>query len=232
MIKAILFDLDGTLLDRQSSLIKFIDYQYDKFIDYLNHIDKNAFKSKFIELDQNGYVWKDKVYAQLINIFNIIDLSADDLLDDYINNFCNQCLPYPNLKETLDILSSKGYKLGIITNGKYPFQYDNIKALQIEQYMDIILVSEKENIKKPNPLIFERAAKNLDLELYECLFVGDSLKNDYEASRLAVMYSIYRLNNENNMYKVTNHIKNLYELTEIVKNNINLCTYSGEHVSK
>lgn len=34
MIKAILFDLDGTILDRQSSLIKFIDYQYDKFKNY------------------------------------------------------------------------------------------------------------------------------------------------------------------------------------------------------
>ncbi|WIL69111.1 MULTISPECIES: hypothetical protein [Staphylococcus] len=56
MIKAILFDLDGTVLDRKSSLIKFIDYQYEKFISYLNHIDKNSFKNKFIELDQNGYV--------------------------------------------------------------------------------------------------------------------------------------------------------------------------------
>ena len=217
MIKAILFDLDGTLLDRQSSLIKFIDYQYDKFIDYLNHIDKNAFKSKFIELDQNGYVWKDKVYAQLINIFNIIDLSVDDLLDDYIYNFCNQCLPYPNLKETLDILSSNGYKLGIITNGKYPFQYDNIKSLQIEQYMDIILVSEKEDIKKPNPLIFERAAKKLNVDLCECLFVGDSFKNDYEAFRSAGMHSIYKLNNENKIYTTTNYIKSLYELIDIVK---------------
>ncbi|PTE88572.1 HAD family hydrolase, partial [Staphylococcus equorum] len=63
MIKAILFDLDGTILDRPSSLNKFIDYQYDKFINYLNHIDKNTFKRKFIELDQNGYVWKDKVYT-------------------------------------------------------------------------------------------------------------------------------------------------------------------------
>ncbi|RIM75438.1 HAD family hydrolase [Staphylococcus xylosus] len=217
MIKAILFDLDGSLLDRQSSLIKFIDYQYDKFIDYLNHIDKNAFKSKFIELDQNGYVWKDKVYAQLINTFNIIDLNADDLLDDYINNFCNQCLPYPNLKETLDILSSNGYKLGIITNGKYPFQYDNIKSLQIDQYMDVILVSEKEDIKKPNPLIFERAAKKLNVDLCECLFVGDSFKNDYEASRSAGMHSIYKLNNENKIYTTTNYIKSLYELIDIVK---------------
>ena len=217
MIKAILFDLDGTILDRQSSLIKFIDYQYEKFIDHLNHIDKNDFKSKFIELDQNGYVWKDKVYAQLIDIFNISGISADDLLDDYINNFCKQCLPYPNLKETLDILRSNGYKLGIITNGKYPFQYYNIKSLQIERYMNVILVSEKEAIKKPNPLIFERAAKKLDLELYECLFVGDSLKNDYEASKKAGMHSIYRLNNENEIHNTTNHIKHLYQLISIVK---------------
>ena len=120
MIKAILFDLDGTILDRKSSLIKFIDYQYEKFIGYLNHIDKNTFKSKFIELDQNGYVWKDIVYAQLIDIFNITGLNVNDLIDDYIHNFCEQCLPYPNLINTLDILNSNNYKLGIITNGKYP----------------------------------------------------------------------------------------------------------------
>lgn len=71
MIKAILFDLDGTILDRSSSLKGFIDYQYNKFIDYFYHIDKTTFKNKFIELDQNGCVSKDKVYAELINIFNI-----------------------------------------------------------------------------------------------------------------------------------------------------------------
>ncbi|MFH4935652.1 HAD-IA family hydrolase [Staphylococcus cohnii] len=217
MIKAILFDLDGTILDRKSSLIKFIDYQYEKFIGYLNHIDKNTFKSKFIELDQNGYVWKDIVYAQLIDIFNITGLNVNDLIDDYIHNFCEQCLPYPNLINTLDILNSNNYKLGIITNGKYPFQYHNIKSLKIEQYMDVILVSEKEKIKKPNSLIFEKAAKKLDIDLCECLFVGDSFKNDYEASKSAGMQSIYRLNNENEMHYGTNNIKNLYELTDIVK---------------
>lgn len=37
MIKAVLLDLDGTILDRESSLNKFIDYQYDKFLNFLNH---------------------------------------------------------------------------------------------------------------------------------------------------------------------------------------------------
>ncbi|MDW4371558.1 hypothetical protein QI071_08645 [Staphylococcus saprophyticus] len=56
MIKAILFDLDGTILDRASSLRNFIDYQYDKFHSYFNHVDKITFKHKFIEVDHNGYV--------------------------------------------------------------------------------------------------------------------------------------------------------------------------------
>ncbi len=83
--------------------------------------------------------------------------------------------------------------------------------------MDVILVSEREKIKKPNSLIFEKAAKKLDVDLCECLFVGDSFKNDYEASMSAGMQSIYRLNNENEMHYGTNSIKNLYELTDIVK---------------
>lgn len=217
MIKAILFDLDGTILDRSSSLKGFIDYQYNKFIDYFYHIDKTTFKNKFIELDQNGCVSKDKVYAELINIFNIKHITVNTLLDDYIQHFCNHCLPYPDLKETLDILKLNQLKLGIITNGKYPFQYDNIKSLEINKYMDVILVSEKENIKKPNPLIFDRAAKILDLELCECLFVGDSFKNDYEASRLAGMHGIYRENGENEIHTITDKIKNLNELIDIIK---------------
>ena len=222
MIKAILFDLDGTILDRASSLRNFIDYQYDKFHSYFNHVDKITFKHKFIEVDHNGYVWKDKVYAELIKNFDIKHINANTLLDDYINNFCNHCVPYPNLKETLEILKTNNFKLGIITNGKYSFQYNNIKSLDIEPYMDIILVSEKENIKKPNPLIFGKAAENLKVALCECVFIGDSFKNDYEASRLAGMHSIYRLNNENDTHNVNNSIKNLNEIPDLIKyaNNI------------
>ena len=152
------------------------DYQYDKFYSFFMHVDKNTFKDKFIELDQNGYVWKDKVYQQLIDIFNVENLTMPDLLNDYLDNFCNYCLSFENLEETLNDLYFRGYKLGIITNGKYPFQNKNIKAMDIEKYMSVILVSEKEKIKKPNPLIFEKAANILKVKLKECIFVGDSLK--------------------------------------------------------
>ncbi|MGW7898358.1 HAD family hydrolase [Staphylococcus shinii] len=218
MIKAILFDLDGTILDRETSLKNFIDVQYDKFSNYLKHIEKITFKNKFIELDQNGYVWKDKVYTQLIDYFNISHLMPNIFLNDYTTNFWKHCLPYPNLYKTLKLLTENNYKLAIITNGKFPFQYNNIKALKVDKYMEVILVSEKEEVKKPNPLIFERAAKKLGVKLNECIFVGDSLENDYKASKSAGMYAIYKSNKNQNSINIIPTIKDLFEIPCIINN--------------
>ncbi|MBG3873842.1 HAD family hydrolase [Staphylococcus xylosus] len=84
--------------------------------------------------------------------------------------------------------------------------------------MDIILVSEKEEIKKPNPLIFERAAKKLGVKLNECIFVGDSLENDYKASNSAGMYAIYKGNNDQNSISTIPNIQDLSEIPCIINN--------------
>lgn len=75
MIQAVLFDLDGTLLDRDTSLIRFVHDQYER-ISQLQHVRQETFVQRFIELDQHGYVWKDKVYAQLIEELAIAKLEA------------------------------------------------------------------------------------------------------------------------------------------------------------
>ena len=63
----------------------------------------------------------------------------------------------------LDELKSNNVILGMITNGYGQFQMDNIKALGIERYFETILVSEWEGIKKPDPQIFKRALKQLNV---------------------------------------------------------------------
>ncbi len=65
MVKAVLFDLDGTLLDRDASVERFVSVQYDRLSEHLNHIPKNDYIARFIELDCHGHVWKDKVYQSL-----------------------------------------------------------------------------------------------------------------------------------------------------------------------
>ena len=59
MIKAVLFDLDGTLLDRARSLIHFAEQQHYRWKDILGTIPLSIYVRDFVELDRNGHVWKD-----------------------------------------------------------------------------------------------------------------------------------------------------------------------------
>ncbi|MBM7693557.1 putative hydrolase of the HAD superfamily [Peribacillus deserti] len=172
--KALLFDLDGTLLERDRSVRLFVKQQYQKYSHHFKDISENHYLHTFISLDQRGYVWKDKVYQTMLENYGITDISWEALLDDYIHNFHTNCLPSNNLDAVFNILKEMGFALGIITNGFTEFQLKNIKALGIERYMDVILISEKEGLKKPNTALFQRTLKVLDTAPDQSIYVGDT----------------------------------------------------------
>lgn len=192
MIKAVLFDLDGTLLNRDATVQNFIGSQYDRLRNMIGHIPKETYTSRFTELDCRGYVWKDQVYRQLVNEFCIKQITWESLLKDYTENFKNHCIPFPNLTEMLEVLKRKSIRLGIITNGMGQFQLDNIKALGIETYFDTILISEWEGVKKPNPEIFQKALSQLQVLPYESVFIGDHPENDIKAAQNVGMKAIWK----------------------------------------
>jgi putative hydrolase of the HAD superfamily len=161
MLKAVLFDLDGTLLDRDKSIEQFISVQYDRLDRQLSHIPKTDYTNRFIELDYYGHVWKDKVYQALVVEFKIYAIDWQELLDDYETQFQFHCVPFPFLVEMLDNLKRQGYLLGIVSNGRGEFQMRAISGLGIQDYFNVILISETEGIKKPQPEIFHRAIEKL-----------------------------------------------------------------------
>lgn len=71
---------------------------------------------------------------------------------------------------------------------------DNINALRIDKYFDLILVSEWEGLKKPDPQIFIRALKELNVLPNESIFMGDHLENDVKAARNVGMIGIWKTN--------------------------------------
>ncbi|KAA0749586.1 HAD family hydrolase [Bacillus sp. AY3-1] len=192
MIQAVLFDLDGTLLDRRQSLEQFIHDQYNRFASHLMNIEKSEYCSRFLELDNNGYTWKDKVYATLLCEYNITTLTPEQLLHDYITNFQHHCIPFQNMHELLQRLTQQNIKIGIITNGFTDFQTNNLRALNIHTYTNTILVSEAEGIKKPHPEIFERALQKLDVKAAECLYVGDHPENDVLGSERVGVLDVWK----------------------------------------
>ncbi|MDI6675240.1 HAD family hydrolase [Bacillus wiedmannii] len=192
MIRAVFFDLDGTLLDRCQSLEQFIYDQYNRFASHLMSIEKLEYCSRFLKLDNNGYTWKDKVYATLLSEYNITTLTPKQLLHDYITNFQHHCIPFQNMHELLQRLTQQNIKIGIITNGFTDFQMSNLRALNIHTYTNTILVSEAEGIKKPHPEIFERALQKLDVKAAECLYVGDHPENDVLGSERVGILGVWK----------------------------------------
>jgi putative hydrolase of the HAD superfamily len=218
VIKAAIFDLDGTLLNRDESVIIFIDRQYERLNKQVGHIPKEMYVKRFIELDKRGYVWKDKVYQQLVDEFNIVNITSEELLQDYISEFKNNCVPFANLTQMLEELKSSNILLGMITNGYGQFQMDNIKALGIEKYFDVILVSEWEGIKKPDPQIFKRALEQLNVSPNQSLFVGDHPDNDVKAAQNVGIKGIWKKDFQWNNVEADFIVDDLAELSLIIEN--------------
>ena len=218
MFKAVLFDLDGTLLNRDKSVELFINQQYERLYELLSHIPKEQYISRFIELDNHGYVWKDKVYQQLISEFNIPSVTWEELLQDYVKQFKHHCVGFPHIHKMLEELKNNKIALGMITNGYGQFQMDNIKALDIEKYFDVILVSEWEGIKKPNPQIFINALEKLNVEPSESVFIGDHPENDVKAAQNVGMKGIWKKDNQWANLEADAIIDDYSELPLILKN--------------
>jgi putative hydrolase of the HAD superfamily len=194
MIKSVIFDLDGTLLDRDASVKQFISVQHDRLPEHLSHIPKNDYIARFIELDCHGHVWKDKVYQSLVTEFAIEGMSWQSLLEDYEMQFQYHCLPFQFLTVTLNELKQKGYVLGIITNGRGLFQARAIDRLGIRDYFDTILISEVEQVRKPQVEIFQRAMDRLGVLALDSAFVGDNPEADIAGAKGAMMKTIWKRN--------------------------------------
>jgi putative hydrolase of the HAD superfamily len=192
VIRAVLFDLDGTLFDRDTSVRTLIARQYDLFTDALRHVPKQAFITRFMDLDGRGYVRKDVVYQHLIAEYHLHDSAMQDLYDHFYATYHACCTPFPSLHELLKELRARDLKLGIITNGGHMFQMRTIEALNIGRFFGAILTSEQEHLKKPDARLFDRAVQRLGVAASEAVFVGDHPIVDIAGARAAGLKAIWK----------------------------------------
>lgn len=192
MIRAVLFDLDGTLLDRATSVRAYAEDQYLRFAEHFHDIPQAQYLERFLALDNKGYASKEIVFQSFLSEFNVVSLHYEELVRDFREQFVNHYTAFPNVHTTLRQLRSQGILLGLITNGGGDVQRKKLESLEIDQNFDVVLISELEGIKKPSPEIFHRALETLGVTAGQSLFVGDHPVVDIEGSRAVGMKALWK----------------------------------------
>ncbi|HTJ56733.1 MAG TPA: HAD family hydrolase [Devosiaceae bacterium] len=178
MIKAVLFDLDETLILRSGAIRAFIKDQYARFAPRLGGIGEEEYIARFLETEMNGVIGKDVAYPKFVDLMGIAEVSSDELLEDYRQHYADFASPSPGAVETVRTLHEWGMKTGILTNGNVRVQNAKIDAIGLRDALDAIIISEAVGLRKPDPAIFELAVASLGVGAASTLFVGDNPEVD------------------------------------------------------
>jgi putative hydrolase of the HAD superfamily len=191
-LRAVLFDLDGTLLDRHASFERFARDQWRRFAAALQPVSEDEYVRVLIERDREGYGARGELFSGTVAWFGLPSALADTLLKDFRTSFANSCVLFPDARATLVALRAAGFKLGLITNGSIRMQSAKLERLALPTLFDTILISDAEGVAKPDAEIFRRALERLGVDAAYACYVGNHPDVDVAGAKAAGLKAIWR----------------------------------------
>ena len=192
MVKAVLFDLFGTLAtgfcDPEQRIIERFNLKYDyKFV------ERSVCGTKF--QDMNSYVLTIIHNLKLPNTIEtrrtLENIFEKESILDKIK---------PEVPQLLRRLKTKGYQIGIISNIPNP-HFDHLKRYNVKKYFDAVVYSYEVGMTKQNPEIFTVALSYLGIKPSEAVMVGDSMNSDIRpAEALGIKGILFDPDNKNLSY--------------------------------
>ncbi|MDQ0279514.1 HAD superfamily hydrolase (TIGR01662 family) [Arthrobacter silviterrae] len=174
----LLVDLDNTLVDRASA---FNSWSVD-FVRLLRRPDSEA--AWLIESDRDGYEPRDSLARAIKERFRL-DTAVEDLVDRLLYEHVDSMTMEDCTKKALKNAKEHGWKIAIVTNGTTTQQTLKIQRVGLEPYVDAVVISEAERVKKPDSKIFQIAAQRLNSELTGGWMVGDHPTADIAGGQAA-----------------------------------------------
>lgn len=168
MIKAVIFDLDGTLVDSIADLCNSANFALNKYGFPQHELAKyNYFVGKGMTNLIERVIPKESLNKE--NFQKVYDT----FIEHYSNNFLVNTAPYNGVVESLKVLKENGIKLAILSNKKDEFTQIIAKEL-FGDLFDLVCGKKEDLPLKPNADSTLSILKNFGLTSSECAFLGDS----------------------------------------------------------
>lgn len=168
-IKAILFDMDGLMVDTES-------LSTEAFINSAKAQGYNMTKEETLKV--LGFT-KANIYQFWIDYFQGTNVDGKKLVDDhyeYIENVLYTVGPekMPYVEELLKYLKENNYKIAVASSSDTADIKNNLEKTKLEKYIDEIASGAEVENGKPAPDVFLLAAKRLGVDPKDCLILEDS----------------------------------------------------------
>lgn len=217
-IRAILFDVNGTLIDIETdegleeiyrAIGHFLLYQgislhrWEVRDLYFQIMQRQRAKSneKFVEWDAVA-VWRE--FLQTVASAATPSLPPEKLeqlplfLAELHRGIARKRLrPYPQVIETLERLRPR-YHLGVVSDAQSAYAVPELRAVGLVNYFDPIIISGDYGYRKPDARLFQHALAALKIRPEQAIFVGNDLYHDIAGAQQVGMKAIFVSYNQNN----------------------------------
>lgn len=180
MIKAVVFDLDNTLVDFmkmkrraiEEAIPAMIDAGLDITPEYAKKLIDEIYKEQGIEYQKVF----DEFLKRVLQKVNYKVLSAGIVA--YRRAREASLTPYPHVYSTLNIIMKMGVKMGILSDAPIKEAWLRLAYLNLHHIFDAVVTFDETGERKPSPLPFRIILERLNVEAHEALMVGDWAERD------------------------------------------------------
>ena len=227
MIKAIIFDLDNTLVDFMLLKERAIEAAIHSMIDAGLELTAEEADKKIHEIYSKEGIEYQQVFDQLfLDMYGKVDqkiVSAGIVA--YRTAREAALKPYPKVFPTLIELIKMGLKLAVVSDAPSKEAWLRLSYINFHHLFDVVITYDETREKKPSPAPFNKALELLKLKPEECLMIGDWAERDMVGAKAVGMKTVFARYGDtfNTLHPGSDYdINSISELISIIKKENNL----------
>ncbi len=183
MLRAIIFDLDNTLLDFMGLKNKSCDAAIDAMINAGLGIERNNARSILFGLYNRYGIEHGRIFQKFLAKLDKKDMKIlSAAIVAYRRVQAEGRKPYKGIKEVLQKLKRK-YKLGVISDAPSIKAWTRLTELGLVDFFDVVITYGDTKKKKPHLLPYRLALQKLGIKPEEVLFIGDAPHRDIKGAK-------------------------------------------------